>query len=267
MSSTAPMNLASTGATLVTIFGQQISLFHASVNVRVGMSHLYRTIWVSDSALHSLASASVGKMLHVHVSAASVGLFSSVFSNDSPILSSLASVSFPLTGSFLTIMHGQSFGSSAISASTTVGNSISENSRWTSDSSLAAKIVSSVGIARSVVVSSFGSTGSLSAAVTFTAPYITSIVAGTSPSTGAFQSTILGQMASQSMDSSVSSRISQTSAFSTRWLSSSSLALKFSPGAGIALSAVASVTRVNIFSNSFSFCVTSAEAFLHLFPA
>jgi hypothetical protein len=260
MSSTAPMNLASTGATLVTIFGQQISLFHASVNVRVGFSHLYRTIWVSDSAIHSLTCASVAKMLHVRVSAASVGLLSLVFSTDSPILSSLASVSNPLTGSFLTIIHGQKFGASALSASTTLGNSISENSRWTSDSSLSAKMVSSFGIARSLVASSFVSTGSLFAAVTFTAPYITSIVAGTSPSSGALQSTILGLMASQSMDSSVSSRISQTSAFSTRWLSSSSLVLKFSAGAGIALSAVVSVTRVNIFSNSFSFCVTSSEA-------
>ena len=260
LSSTSSTNAPSTGSISVTIVGQQFTLTFQSVTARVGFSLSLSTIWVSDSTVQSLTGSSVFISSSVQVSAASAGLFSFAFSTDTPLVSSVSVVSFPLTGSSMTIVHGRILGTSAMSPAATVGHSISMNSRWTSDSALAIKTVSSVGILMPVVVSSFGTTGSLSAIISFSSPVVMSVVSGMSPSTGSQQCTLVGQLASQAFDSSVSSRISGSSTLSTRWLSSSAVIVKVVSGAGVLLTAIVSVNRINTFSNAFSFCISSADS-------
>ena len=188
VSSAAASNAASSGGTSVTVVGRGgAGSSGASSKARVGRTACAASVWSSDSGL--VCRSASGRLTDGRV-AVSCGLqrgsVSLAVSYDAPVVSGVgASNAASSGGTSVTVVGSGGLGMSDSSARASAGASGCAASVWRSDSGLLCRSCSGLGGGAAVVVSSGVQRGSLSAAVSYDAPSVSSAGASNAASSGA----------------------------------------------------------------------------------
>eukprot|EP00960_Hanusia_phi_P004845 140361-Hanusia_phi.AAC.6 len=211
------MNSVASGGSSSSLFG---GVFAASSAVRHAFTGSQKTLWTSDTCLLSFSPSGTGGNLTMFATSSILwGSLSESFTYDSPV-STISPSNIPVMTQqgLRSSIFGKDFGTYSVCGASGAGSTVSESTLWLSDSVLQSRIAVGVGSTKLVSVSIGRLVDSLSQAMSFDSPQITSI------RNLAENSTILAESINAgSYDSSTKMRIGHTSCRFTRWVSDSSV--------------------------------------------
>ena len=250
------MNLATRAATFFSISGQGFAVQETSFSLRTGHSGSEKTEWFSQTSLRcrSIESLRSSRMVTV-TTQAQPGTLTSAASFDVPILSNSAKSNSPTTGSVSLSTHGGMFGITTFSPKFRIGQTLCEDTRWVSSTTIRALVSSGRWSTVHFVISVGEQVSSLSHLHSYQLPTMKLHSPGNKASTGsriiAISGAGLGILGITGV--SVSGK---TSSESTVWISDTSIAERVAAGvSGSLLHAITSGMLVGSASIAQSFDV------------
>ena len=156
-----PCNVASSGGTTATVFGTGFGVMASSLRALAttspsAVTSLECSVWRSDSSLSGRVASGISSWIGIRIVQATVGMqlgsMTSVLSYNTASLNSTSPFNAAISGSKSIIAFGRAYGAVGVSgrlrfcvASSSFTSTASENSIWTSDSSLSGRVGSGVG--------------------------------------------------------------------------------------------------------------------------
>jgi len=266
-------NGPSSGTTSMTISGSNFGTADYSGNSAIGDTSAETSVWGSTTSVIAklAAGVSVGHEVVVTVgdtildakAQAPMGVIidhrayrttESLFSYDAPAVTSTLSYELKTMGQETLTVRGGSFATWANSAQARLGHSAAEAMNWNSDSQLTLKVPAGCGKDKSVAVTSQLRTGSLSKAVTYQVPTLSSVAAPNLATAGGFRFISVSGSNFVQYETSSRSSVGKTAAIRTLWASDTTV--RSSPNAGSCSELEVVVTvcnQVNTLSRAVSY--------------
>jgi hypothetical protein len=242
VSSAGLSNAASSGGMSLTVAGRGglgSSAFSATASV--GVSGCAASVWRSDSGLVCRSAGGMRGGAAVLVSSGvQRGSVSAAVSYDAPSVSAAGVSNVASSGAMSVSVSGRGMGVGGLSAVGGVGGSACGASVWRSDSGLVCRVVSGCFSGQVVLVSSGVQRGSVSAAVSYDAPSVSSAALSNVATSGVASVTVVGGGFAV-YGASSAGRALFTAASATLWISGSSVVARCGAGLGAAGSVVVSV--------------------------
>jgi hypothetical protein len=230
--SVSPGNAGSSGSSSVTVVGALFGAWDRSAEARVHSTAAAGTGWVADSSVICRARSGLSWALSAAVSAGvQRGSVSAAVSYDAPSVSSAGVSNAASSGGMSVSVSGRGMGVSGHSAAGRVGGSACGASVWRSDSGLVCRSGAGSGWGQHVLVSAGVQRGSLSAAVSYNAPSVSSAGPSNGVTSGSLSVTVSGRGLAN-FGVSAGLRIGVSAASATFWISGSSVVGRCAAGLG-----------------------------------
>jgi hypothetical protein len=262
------------GTTSMTISGSNFGMADYSGKSAIGYTSAETSVWGSTTSLLAKLAAGVGHghevvvtvgdtildanaqppMEGVIIDHRAYGTQESLFSYDAPAVTSTLSYVLATTGQESLTVLGGSFATWANSAQARLGHSAAEALNWNSDSQLTLKVPAGCGKEKSIVVTSQLRTGSLSKAVSYHVPKLSSVATPNLATSGRFRFISVSGSNFVQHETSSRSSVGKTAAIQTLWASETTVRSSPSAGSCSGLEVVVSVcTQVGTLSQAVSY--------------
>jgi len=229
--SVSPGNAGSSGSSSVTVVGALFGAWDRSAEARVHSTAAAGTGWVADSSVICRARSGLSWALSAAVSAGvQRGSVSAAVSYDAPSVSSAGVSNAASSGGMSVSVSGRGMGMSGHSAAGRVGGSVCGASVWRSDSGLVCRSGAGSGWGQHVLVSAGVQRGSLSAAVSYNAPSVSSVGLSNVASSGGLSVSVVGRGGMGMSGSSAGARLGLSACEGSGWVSDSGVVCKAAGG-------------------------------------
>lgn len=226
------VNGAVTGASMVTLHGQNFGNADTSPTVRLGSSVCSTSQWVSYTAITCITDYGSGAALAAAVTVAKqVGTRITAFSYDNPVVTSVTRMNGAVSGGTSVTVLGSNFGMENFTPSLSLGSSACATSIWSTNTMVTCAVVAGTQISQAVVNMVTKLSGTLQAAFSYDAPVITQSHQTNSPFTGAAVLTMTGVNFGL-VDQSASARIGVTFCSATAYVTNTALRCTAADGYG-----------------------------------
>jgi hypothetical protein len=223
------------GGNLLLVSGSDFGTFDSSILSRVGSSASSATFWTSDTSFIGRVSSGTGAAKLV---VGTVGMqettAATLFSYKQPFVSSLGLVNFCPAKSAMFTLQGVDFGNILMTGQARQSDTSAASSLWTSDTTLSAKSITSIGksIRISVTISCLINVNLVPAS--FDSAAISQIQAGNVASNLKSEFKTSGSSLAV-FDNTIRSRVLGTACEMTRWSSDTLVSCKYAPGTSSSL--------------------------------
>jgi len=233
LSSVRLTNAASTGGGSLTVTGRRFGSVGYSAGLNAGRTSCEASRWVAESSILCKLSGSSESAVSVSCSVGSQvsGALSAALSYNLAAVRSVASGNAGSTGSSSLTVVGALFGSWDRSAQVRVQHTAASSTGWVADSAVVCRLVNGVNGALRALVSADMQRGSLSGAVSYDAPSVSSAGASNVASSGAMSVSVCGRGMGASGPSAVG-RVGGSACASSVWRSDSGLVCRAVAGHG-----------------------------------
>ena len=218
------INVAGTGSSSITIFGQGYGITGFTIKIRTGASSSEHTKWESDTVIWVRLShdGTAGSRLVALSHGALYGSLSSGYSFISSVVSILIPRNIVCTGSVFVTAYGSNFGLCHGTQLMRTDVSSCEQSAWVADSSVRCRTETGVRSSRTTILSSGVRMGSLTDGISLSPVDMSAVSISNSPSTGSILLTLSGTNFGSS-SSSCGAMLAGTASAWTVWNSETSL--------------------------------------------
>jgi hypothetical protein len=224
-------NHAPAGGSDVTVSGANFGTVDMSIQMRIGGTAALQSVWVGEDAVWAKVSPGLGteKAIVTTVSMLA-GTLEGAISYDAPSLLSVQPAGdVPTAGQSNITVSGSNFGVFSSSVAVRAGFTSCEASYWISDTSVICKLSSGAGLNLGVSVTSSMLIGTLTEALSYALPNITSAERLNFPARGGISFTLSGQNFGTT-SYSITLTFGATLCPSTSWESDSSIVCKAPSG-------------------------------------
>ena len=214
-------NLGATGAMTLTVQGSGLGVTAVSGSGRIGQSACESSLWTSDSAiLCSVASMTFSSTRVVVSLGQRQSSRSELLSHDNADVSSLMFQNFASKVKYILTVHGANIASGRdITSTGSLLQTLSESSHWISDTALLFKVPIGSYPSRRITITSGLQVSSISSAVTYCAFAFSRLQSSNYASSGSVLLTIFGRHLGFYPFSCISARVVQTQSELTSWIS------------------------------------------------
>ena len=244
-------NSPGSGAASTTISGSNFGIADYSGTSAFGDTSAETSVWQSTTAIIAKVAAGVCHGLDIVVTVgdtvldakaqatAQIGAIidhraystrESLFSYDAPAVTSTFRYEVATSGGETMTVRGSSFAKWGSSAQARLGHSAAEAMKWTSDSEMTLKVPAGCGKEKTVVVTSCLQVGSLSQAVSYKPPMVSSAATPNQATVGGYQFVTVAGSSFVAYDTTARAAVGFTAAVQTEWQSETSI--RTSPSAG-----------------------------------
>jgi len=193
ISSLRPVNDATSGGKVITLFGANFGIVDTSPLVAIGTSTKYGnpTNWISDTSMKAYSPFGAGTELPVFIKMGKlISSTTKLFSYDKPILQVITPIFGPTSGGFTITLQGLNFGSPAnVTVDMQNANVISGS---VLPSSLNILAPSGTGVGKSVRLTISGQVSLESLTFSYLGPTLTALRPVNGPTSGSFSMTVFG---------------------------------------------------------------------------
>eukprot|EP00960_Hanusia_phi_P058255 763832-Hanusia_phi.AAC.1 len=242
-----PKNFPTTGSILAQIIGANLKVYDTSPMAVIGYTVCELSAWISDSIVVCKAGDGIGHDLYPSVTIAQsiYTVMKSLSFDDPSVLVAQPRNVYHLTSASVTVI-GTNFATAAYSASSSIGSSPAESTKWLSGTTMMIKTVAGTGNSKNVLLTSDVSPSTTSKILSFDSAIINSLAQNCDanctldcacriPSTnlGYFQSPVTLFVDGQNFakrDESMQLRFLATSAEVTSWSSDTEISNTLSSG-------------------------------------
>ena len=230
----SPGNAGSSGSSSLTVVGMLFGTWDRSAHVRIQNSAASSTGWIADSSVVCRAVSGLSGALRAIVSAAGQrGSVSAAVSYDAPSVSSAGVSNVASSGAMSVSVCGRGMGVGGLSAVGGVGGSACGASVWRSDSGLVCRVAGGLPGGFGAVVSAGVQRGSMSAAVSYDAPSVSSAGVSNVASSGGMSVSVVGRGGMGVSGSSASARLGLSACEGSGWVSDSGVVCKAAGGVSV----------------------------------
>eukprot|EP00961_Rhodomonas_salina_P054249 728604-Rhodomonas_salina.1 len=238
VSAISSVNHATTGKGGLTVMGVNLGAAAYSPVGQAGQSVCEVTVWASDSSVAYSTAAGVGQSLSAVVTAGNgAGTVTDAVTYVGHGGVVVADWNSGVSGGSLLVVSGSGMGVAAYSAQSELGSSRSQQTLWTSDSSVACKLEAGLQSTIRAVVTAGTGTGTVSEVGTYDANSVTGVGKTNIGTTGQGSVTVIGAELGRA-SYSVASGMGETGCEATEGAAESSLACRAGAGVGGSLRAV-----------------------------
>ena len=233
-------NAPATGASSVTLTGEDFGTFDTSAQMRPGGTGVETTRWASDTVVAAKVAAGTAEELGVTVTVATkFSTLTDAFTYDrvtpiGPLQGALASgpsSNAPMLGGTLVTVVASNFGHSGYSGVARVGSSACQSSSWVSESAIVCKESTGLANSHAIIMSLAKQQATLSVAFTYNRPALRGSTATNQASDPTGPLTVFGENFG-AYRSSARARVAGTSAQATYWFSDTAARCRAAFGLG-----------------------------------